>query len=199
MEEKNKSNKKSGNKSVAPFFVWLLLALLGLSILLGIGGIYYKNAEIILGLKQLGNNEVVAGIECGESNVLSFLFLGSSMPGEKIRQKVGIKILPCETDVFLRSKVQFRKDVGDVDIVDAKFSGKWVLGSDKYYYYDGTLKGGQTTDLIEELSLPKVFEKNHEDKILSVEIIIESIKKNGISIEIVWENAPAGWALKNNA
>lgn len=150
------------------FAVIILSVLLILALALGLSGFFFSvsmtTAPTDINLGEVVTIEVMPN----QSEVVSFGFDGGYVPNEKLAQIIQIKAKELDTELNLRVKAVVHKTN---EVVNLKFdtTENFIEGNDGYYYYNGTLAGGNKVTFCNYIIMPE------EAKFLSRERYILSV------------------------
>ena len=165
------------------FFIVILIALLLISVVLGITG-YFSSITYLKSSTDLKVGEnIVMHLQPNQSSVMSFTFDGGYLPDEKIPQNIQFVADDLNVDLMVRVKSQiFGTDQKGVITFE---SGRFQKSDDGYYYFDDFLKGGNKISFCSYIIMPDetVFVSG-EKYVLS--IVVETL--NSEFGENIWRN-----------
>lgn len=133
----------------------------------------------------------------------------NTLPGDKVKKQVNV-INKATYDQLIRVKIKkvwkdakgneksdldtkniilnFEKNLTDSNKPE---EGKWIEGSDGYYYYNGIVNpDGQTTNLLESVTLSK--DTTNEFKGLKFDVVVDSegVQAANGAVNDSWKDAP---------
>ncbi|EJT6498956.1 hypothetical protein N2W45_001926 [Clostridium perfringens] len=133
----------------------------------------------------------------------------NTLPGDKVKKQVNV-INKATYDQLIRVKIEkVWKDAkgepkNDLDTKNIKLNfgknladsnkpeeGKWIEGSDGYYYYNGIVNPkGQTANLLESVTLSK--DTTNEFKGLKFDVVVDSegVQAANGAVNDSWKDAP---------
>lgn len=166
------------------FAVIILSFLLLMALGLGLSGYFFSvsylnsNADIVVG------DYVSVNVLPNQANVASFTFDGGYLPNEVLPQVIQINAQNLNVDVIVRVKAQVF-GLNKESTLDFITTEHFEKAEDGYYYYDGTLKGGDKITFCNYIVMPQQEQFLSKDKYI-LTIVFETLD---VLKENVWQNA----------
>ena len=174
------------------------ITIIALSILLiaaiGIGAVlaYFTSTANVVGDITLGD-PVTIGITQGGASATSLTFSGNAMPGTVYDQPIGISTPVGTSDALVRAKLTITNTDGASTNVEADTTASWTVGTDGYYYYNGTMTAGSSADFITAVTIPTSLTSEDANKTFTITVIVEAIQEANNAANAVWTTAPTEW------
>lgn len=168
-----------------------LIAVISLSLVLiavfalGVSGYFFSLPHLHFDTDLNLGESVTISVFPNETSVSSWSFDGAYLPNEKIPQKIQINAEKLTSDVFIRIKSKIFCKEGDAQF-EFLTTEKFSLEEDDYYYYDGTILGGDKVTFCEYAKVPQNV-KLDSDKKYIVSIIVECLDSTQ-DISSLWGN-----------
>lgn len=191
MNEVQKSVKSRKNKT-AVIVIILLATLLLISLIIGVAGAWFQQSQNVTGDVTLGD-PVQIQITQGGASVTSLTFSSTALPGDVYNQPISVFSPANTSTAVLRAKLTITNTDGWATPVTATTADAWVLNTDDYYYYNGTLTAQQTIDFVTEVVVPTTLTNVDANKINSIEIVVEALQHANGAATFVWTTAPTEW------
>lgn len=164
--------------------VVFLSILLIVSIVLGVTGYFFSVPMSKTNISLVVGDSAEIGVISNETSVFSLQLDGDYLPGEKLPYSLQIKALDLDKNVFVRLKsVVF----GGKEPFNVNFStdDKFTFENDGYYYYDGTIAGGDKVLFSEEIVLPENIVLTSGNKYI-LSVVVECVDEN-VDINQIWK------------
>lgn len=186
--QKNKTRKTAGTTLA----IIALSILLGLSVIFGVTAAFFSANATATGNITLGD-PVNINITQGGTAVTTLTFTGKALPGTIYSQPIAVAIPASTSDAVIRGKLTITNSDTAATNVTAVTATGWTLGDDEYYYYNGKVSAGETHDFVTSVTVPKSLTNADANKTFALSVQIEAIQfANGAASE-VWTTAPSTW------
>lgn len=186
---KTKTRRKVSGSTIA---IAILSILLIATVSIGITLAYFTSEETVAGDITLGD-PVTISVTQGGASVSSLTFAGDALPGTVFDQPIGISSPAEMTEALIRAKLTISNTDGATTNVEATTTDSWIIGTDNYYYYEGSITANQSIDFITEVIVPTSLTNEDANKTFNVNVVVETIQRANNAANNVWTTAPADW------
>ena len=166
-----------------------LVAVISLSLILvavfalGVSGYFFSLSHLHFDTDLNLGDSVTIAVFPNETSVASLSFDGAYLPDEKLPQNIQINAEKLTSDVFIRikSKIFCKEDDAKLEFVTSE---KFSLEDDGYYYYDGTILGGDKVTFCEYIKIPADVKLDSNKKYI-LTIVVECLDSTQ-DISAIW-------------
>ena len=165
------------------FVTTILVVLLATMTILGFTGFLFSLSSSKFDTDLVVGQDLNISVKPNETSVKTISFDGAYLPNEKLPQKIYINAEKLTQDVFVRVKGNVSNIEG---ILSFETTEKFVFEEDGYYYYDGTIIGGDRVCFCDYVVMPDDLRVKSDKKGIFT-IIIECLDSNE-DINKIWKN-----------
>ena len=194
MERPNEIHRVKVKKGMSGSSVAILVLslILGASVAIGITIAYFTNIQNATGTITLGD-PVTISITQGGSVVTTLTFPGTAMPGTVYDAPIAIAAAANTSETCIRAKITLTNIDTATYNVEAATDLNWTVGTDDYYYYNGTLLAGNSASFVSTITVPTTLTNADANKTYEVAVIAEAVQyANGAAVA-TWPTAPEAW------